>query len=97
MPASTRPECTSRTTLHDGHTYYAMQWGTTGAQAQDSLLTPTVTVHLTTPSTRLNNDGKPYGAIPPEDDLIRTWDAVLRSFKVRPNALPDGQVIRAVN
>jgi hypothetical protein len=88
-------EFITRTTLYNGHTYYRFKFLIKGGT--ESVSEPTISLHMVTPDSATSNDGKPYGAIPPEDDLIRTWDAVLRSFKVRPNALPDGQVIRAVN
>jgi len=89
-------EFITRTTLNNGHTYYSMAWGTKGAE--DGLLTPSISVHLNTPKDINNSPGRPpYATLPPERELIALWDGVLASFKLRPGALPAGQVLRAVN
>jgi hypothetical protein len=56
-----------------------------------------MTIHLNTPDTANAPDGKSYASLPPEAELIELWDSVLATFRLRPGALPQGQVIRAVN
>jgi hypothetical protein len=88
-------EFITRTTLNSGHVYYRFHWGLKGGV--ENFNEPAIVVHLNTPKRLTDGKGKPYSSLPAEDELIRFWDSVLRTFKVRPNALPDGQTIRAVN
>jgi hypothetical protein len=87
-------EFITRTTLNNGHVHYAMQWGTKGGAG---LLEPTVSVFMNTPDTAKAPDGIAYTPVPPEAQLIALWDGALATLRIRPGALPAGQVLRAVN
>lgn len=89
-----RQEYNTRTTLNNGHIYYSMQWGLKGASG---LLEPMLSIHMNTPKTARAADGSAYASLPPESELIALWDSALRTFRLRPGALPAGQVLRAVN
>jgi hypothetical protein len=52
---------------------------------------------MDTPDDAIDSDGKPYTPLPAEPELIALWDAALRTLRLRPGALPAGQVLRAVN
>jgi hypothetical protein len=88
-------EFITRTRLNNGHVFYRFAFLIKGGV--DSTMEPRISIHMDTPESPVNSKGKPYATLPPEDELIRVWDSVLRTFKVRPNALPDGQMIRSVN
>lgn len=88
-------EFITRTTFNNGHVVYAMHWGVKGSP--ENLLTPRITVHLNTHKNLTTPAGEAYVPLPPEPELIRLWDSVLASFKLRPGALSPGQVLRAVN
>lgn len=87
-------EFITRTTLNNGHTYYRFKYSIKGGSG---VLEPTLSIHMNTPPTSHSNDGKPYTPVPPEAQLIALWDGALATFRLRPGALPAGQVIRAVN
>ncbi len=87
-------EYITRTTLNNGHTYFNFRYLIKGGSG---LLEPTLSIHMNTPNTAKASDGSPYAALPPEAELIALWDSVLRTFRLRPGALPAGQVLRAVN
>jgi hypothetical protein len=87
-------EFITRTTLNNGHFYYTFRWGIKGGAG---LVEPTLSIHMDTPSTAKAPDGSVYAALPPEAELIRLWDSALVTFRLRPGALPAGQVLRAVN
>jgi hypothetical protein len=88
-------EYITRTTLNNGHTYYSMYWGIKGAEGD--VLTPRISIGLNTPDTAKSVAGRAYATLPPEAELIALWDSVLATFRLRPGALPAGQVLRAVN
>lgn len=88
-------EFITRTTLNNGHVYYRFIWGIKGAE--EGVLTPRITIHMNTPDTAKAPDGSAYAALPPEPELIALWDSALASLRLRPGALPPGQVLRAVN
>ena len=88
-------EFITRTTLNNGHVYYEMLWSIKGAEG--SVLTPRISIGMDTPDTAKAADGQPYAVLPPERELIALWDKALATFKLRPGALPAGQVLRAVN
>jgi hypothetical protein len=87
-------EFITRTTLNNGHAYYSFRYLIKGGSG---LLEPTLSIHMDTPDTANNPDGKPYATLPPEPQLIAIWDSTLATFRMRPGALPAGQVLRAVN
>lgn len=89
-------EFVTRTTRNDGHTLYRMQWVLKGA-LDGGVVKPRIVVHLNTPNTAVDNDGKPYATLPPEPELIKLWDHALSTFRWRPGALPDSQNIQVVN
>ncbi len=88
-------EFITRTTLNNGHLYYSLHWGVKGAEGD--LLTPRISIDMSTPDTASNAEGKAYAPLPSEAELIRLWDLALATFRLRPGALPAGQVLRAVN
>ena len=88
-------EFITRTTLNNGHVYYSMAWGTKGADGD--ALTPQISVGLNTPKDTVNSKGQPYTPVPPEAQLIALWDGALATLRIRPGALPAGQVLRSVN
>jgi hypothetical protein len=88
-------EFITRTTLNNGHVYYSMAWGTKGAEGD--ALTPQISVGLNTPKDTVNSKGAPYTPVPPEAQLIALWDGALATLRIRPGALPAGQVLRSVN
>jgi hypothetical protein len=87
-------EFITRTTLNNGLVHYSMRWGTKGGAG---LLEPTLSVFMDTPDTAKAPDGSAYTPVPPEAQLIALWDGVLATLRLRPGALPAGQVLRAVN
>jgi hypothetical protein len=89
-------EFITRTLRNDGQTFYRMQWTVKGAM-DGGVLKPTIVVHLNTPQTATDTQGKPYDKLPPEPELLRLWDYALSTFHWRNGALPDGQHIQAVN
>ena len=88
-------EFITRTTLNNGHVYYSMAWGTKGADGDAS--TPQISAGLNTPKDTVNSKGQPYTPVPPEAQLIALWDGALATLRIRPGALPAGQVLRSVN
>ena len=89
-------EFITRTTSNVGHTVYRMQWTIKGA-LDGGVWKPNIVVHLNTPPTAADGDGKPYTKLPPEAELIQLWDYALSTFRWRAGALPDGQQIQVVN
>ena len=89
-------EFVTRTTLNSGHTYYRMMWTIKGA-LDGGVLKPTIAVHLNTPRSDVDSNGKPYAKLPPEGDLLKLWDYALSTFQWRNGALPGGQNIQVVN
>ncbi len=84
----TAQEFITRSRWGDGHVQYRfMAWVSGGL---DSLLTPTLAVHLTTPA----RPGQALADLPPESDLLALWDSVLPSVQQRPHALPGNQRLR---
>ena len=87
-------EFITRTTLNNGRTFYRFKFLIKGGQG---LLEPTLSIHMGTPDTAKSADGVVYATLPPESELMALWDSVLATLRLRPGALPAGQVLRAVN
>jgi hypothetical protein len=58
---------------------------------------PSLSIHMNTPDTAKAPDGTAYTPVPPEAQLIALWEGALATLRIRPGALPAGQVLRAVN
>jgi hypothetical protein len=87
-------EFITRTTLNNGHVYYALRFLIKGGSG---VTEPSLSIHMNTPDTAKAPDGTAYTPVPPEAQLIALWDGALATLRIRPGALPAGQVLRAVN
>jgi hypothetical protein len=87
-------EFITRTTLNNGHVYYALRFLIKGGLG---VTEPSLSIHMNTPDTAKAPDGTAYTPVPPEAQLIALWDGALATLRIRPGALPAGQVLRAVN
>lgn len=84
-----------RTTLNNGHVHYRFKFLIKGGL--NSVAEPTLSIHMNTPKAANAPDGSAYTPVPPEAQLIALWDGALATLRIRPGALPAGQVLRAVN